>query len=33
MTDHPFDSRPVFPDDDDDNFTYMYRYRPGLRVR
>ena len=31
VTDNPLDLSEIFPDDDDDNFTYMYRYRPGSR--
>jgi hypothetical protein len=32
VTDHPLDLSEIFPNDDDDNFTYMYRYRPGSRT-
>ncbi len=29
VTDSPLDLSPIFPDDDDDNHTYSFRYRPG----
>jgi len=32
VTDHPLDLSELFPEDDDGNFTYMYRYRPGSRT-